>query len=78
MFPALEIELVADSAMHLAEQLQKGSLDIAFQTDLLRAESVRNVELVRYPIHWVVAANSGWRARMPAWPIWPRNASSRS
>ncbi|CBJ35510.1 putative transcriptional regulator, LysR family (plasmid) [Ralstonia solanacearum PSI07] len=58
MFPALEIELVADSAMHLAEQLQKGSLDIAFQTDLLRAESVRNVELVRYPIHWVVAANS--------------------
>ncbi|WP_426400078.1 LysR family transcriptional regulator [Ralstonia sp. R-29] len=58
MFPALEIELVADSAMHLVEQLQKGALDIAFQTDVLRAESVRNVQLAQYPIHWVVAANS--------------------
>lgn len=58
MFPALEIELVADSAMHLVEQLHKGLLDIAFQTELLRAESVRNVELARYPIHWVVASNS--------------------
>jgi len=57
-FPALEIELVADSAMHLIEQLHKGTLDIAFQTDLLRAESIRNVALASYPIRWVVASNS--------------------
>ena len=57
-FPALEIELVADSATHLVEQLQKGTLDIAFQTEILRQESIRNVELARYPIRWVVASNS--------------------
>lgn len=78
MFPALEIELVADSAMHLVEHLQKGALDIAFQTDLLRAESVRNVQLAQYPIHWVVATNSGWRTRMAVWVNWRANGSSPS
>jgi DNA-binding transcriptional LysR family regulator len=38
--------------------LQKGYLDIAFQADLVRLESIRNLELAKYPMRWIVAANS--------------------
>ncbi|SOZ64644.1 putative transcriptional regulator, LysR family [Cupriavidus taiwanensis] len=57
-YPALEIELTADAALNLCDQLQKGYLDVIFQTDLLRLETVRNVELARYPIRWIVATGS--------------------
>ena len=57
-FPAVEIEITADAARNLCEQLKKGYLDIVFQTDLIRHESVRNLELAHYPMHWIAASNS--------------------
>jgi DNA-binding transcriptional LysR family regulator len=57
-FPAVEIEITADAARNLCDQLQKGYLDIAFQTDLVRHESVRNLELGHYPMHWIAASQS--------------------
>jgi DNA-binding transcriptional LysR family regulator len=59
-YPTLEVEITADTALNLCDQLQKWYLDIAFQTDLLRLETVRNVELARYPVHWVVATGSAY------------------
>ncbi|TWI54810.1 DNA-binding transcriptional LysR family regulator [Pseudomonas duriflava] len=56
--PEVEIELVADTALNLSEQLLKGQLDLIFQTDLLRADSVRNLKLASYPVGWIVAVNS--------------------
>jgi DNA-binding transcriptional LysR family regulator len=56
--PNVEIELLADTALNLSDQLLKGQLDLVFQTDLLRAESVRNLRLASYPIRWVVATDS--------------------
>lgn len=57
-FPHLELELTADSARRLAHQLQKGYLDIVFQTEQLRLEAVDNLELAHYPIGWIVATHS--------------------
>ncbi|MBT8768876.1 LysR family transcriptional regulator [Metapseudomonas boanensis] len=57
-FPAVEIELMADTARNLSEQLQKGYLDLIFQTDPLRHESVLNLELGSYPMRWIVSTGS--------------------
>ena len=57
-YPQVEIELVADTALNLREQLQKGFLDVILQTDLLRQESIRSLDLARYPMGWIVAAGS--------------------
>lgn len=57
-YPLLEIELVADTSLNLCDQLQKGFLDLILQTDLLRQESVRSLELASNPIGWIVASNS--------------------
>lgn len=57
-YPALEIELTADTAANLCSQLEKGYQDIIFQTDMLRFDTVRNTVLTRYPMHWVVPAGS--------------------
>ncbi|WBG62923.1 LysR family transcriptional regulator [Pseudomonas citronellolis] len=57
-FPDLEIELMADTAINLTEQLRKGYLDLIFQTDAIRHESVLNLELGSYPLRWVVPRGS--------------------
>ncbi|MNH02996.1 HTH-type transcriptional regulator GltR [compost metagenome] len=57
-YPQVEIELVADTALNLREQLHKGFLDVILQTDLLREQSIRSLDLARYPMGWVVAAGS--------------------
>ena len=54
-YPQVEVELTADTALNLNEQWLKGQLDLIFQTDLLRADGVRNVQLAHYPLSWVVA-----------------------
>ena len=54
-YPQVEVELTADTALNLSEQLLKGQLDLVFQTDLLRADGVRNVQLASSPLSWVVA-----------------------
>ena len=57
-FPLVEIELVADTALNLSDQLQKGFLDLILQTDLLRLETVRSLELANHPMAWIVASQS--------------------
>ena len=57
-FPLVEIELVADTALNLSDQLQKGFLDLILQTDLLRLETVRSLELASHPVAWIVASQS--------------------
>ncbi|WP_095080252.1 LysR family transcriptional regulator [Pseudomonas sp. Irchel s3h17] len=57
-YPQLEIELVADTSLNLCDQLQKGFLDLILQTDLLRQESVRSLELASHPMGWIVASHS--------------------
>ena len=57
-YPQVEIELVADTALNLREQLQKGFLDVILQTDLLREQSIRSLDLARYPMGWIAAAGS--------------------
>ncbi|WP_460147531.1 LysR family transcriptional regulator [Pseudomonas sp. H2_H03] len=57
-FPLVEIELVADTALNLSDQLQKGFLDLILQTDLLRLETVRSLELCSHPMAWIVASRS--------------------
>ena len=57
-FPRVEIELVADTALNLSDQLQKGFLDLILQTDLLRLETVRSLELASHPMAWIVASHS--------------------
>ncbi|CRM30534.1 LysR family transcriptional regulator [Pseudomonas sp. 2822-15] len=57
-FPRVEIELVADTALNLSDQLQKGFLDLILQTDLLRLETVRSLELASHPMAWIVASQS--------------------
>jgi DNA-binding transcriptional LysR family regulator len=49
---------VADTSLNLCDQLQKGFLDLILQTDLLRQESVRSLELASHPMGWIVATNS--------------------
>lgn len=58
LYPRVEIELVADTSLNLCDQLQKGFLDLILQTDLVRQESVRSLELASHPLGWIVASNS--------------------
>ncbi len=58
LYPRVEIELVADTALNLCDHLQKGFLDLVLQTDLIRHESVRSLELASHPLGWIVASNS--------------------
>ncbi|MBV4484082.1 LysR family transcriptional regulator [Pseudomonas sp. SWRI153] len=58
LYPRVEIELVADTSLNLCDQLQKGFLDLVLQTDLIRHESVRSLELASHPLGWIVASNS--------------------
>ncbi|MCP1480288.1 DNA-binding transcriptional LysR family regulator [Pseudomonas chlororaphis] len=57
-YPQVEIELVADTSLNLCDQLQKGFLDLILQTDLLRQESIRSLELASHPMGWIVASHS--------------------
>ncbi|WP_421681798.1 LysR family transcriptional regulator [Stutzerimonas urumqiensis] len=57
-YPSVEIELTADTARNLCEQLHKGYLDLVFQTDVLRSDTVRNQALARFAVNWVVSSRS--------------------
>lgn len=57
-YPAVEIELTADTARNLCEQLQKGYLDIILQTEMVHGDSVRNLELASFPVQWIVPTGS--------------------
>jgi DNA-binding transcriptional LysR family regulator len=57
-YPNLDVEVTVESALNLAEQLRRGMLDMVFQTDFLRDETIRSVELMRLPFGWVAAPHS--------------------
>jgi DNA-binding transcriptional LysR family regulator len=57
-WPGVEVEITADTARNLCEQLEKGYQDIILQTDMVRLDTVRNTLLERYPMTWVVATGS--------------------
>lgn len=54
-FPNLDVEVTVDTALNLNEQLRKGMLDVVFQTDLLREETIRSAELLQLPFSWITA-----------------------
>ena len=54
----LDVELTADTARNLAEQLRKGQLDLILQTDPLPDEGLRNAHLASYAMAWLTRANS--------------------
>lgn len=62
-YPGVEIELTADTARNLCEQLQKGYLDIIVQTDMVHGDSVRNLELGSFPVQWIVPTGSLYHRR---------------
>jgi DNA-binding transcriptional LysR family regulator len=57
-WPAVEVDITADTARNLCDQLEKGYQDIILQTDMVRLDTVRNAVLDRYPMQWVVATGS--------------------
>ncbi|WPC07130.1 LysR family transcriptional regulator [Pseudomonas benzenivorans] len=57
-YPSLEIELTVDTTRNLSDQVQKGYLDISFQVEMVRSDSVRNLELATFPVSWIVPADS--------------------
>ena len=57
-YPHLELDLQADTARNLAEQLRRGQLDLILQTDPLPDEGLRNVHLASYPMAWLARTAS--------------------
>ncbi|WP_206956887.1 LysR family transcriptional regulator [Trinickia acidisoli] len=64
-FPGLDIEVTSETALNLNEQLRRGMLDLAIQTDMLRDESIRSVELMELSVDWITAADSTVPAKQP-------------
>ncbi|WP_323120529.1 LysR family transcriptional regulator [Burkholderia alba] len=52
-YPNLDIEIVSDTALNLNEKLRRGMLDIVIQTDMLRDETIRSLELMTLPLGWI-------------------------
>lgn len=61
-YPHLDIEVTSETALNLNDQLRRGMLDIVFQTDLLRDETIRSASLLELPIGWVAAPSLALRA----------------
>jgi DNA-binding transcriptional LysR family regulator len=57
-YPNLDIEVTSDTALNLNEQLRRGTLDLVIQTDMIRDETIRSVELLELPVSWIAAAGS--------------------
>jgi DNA-binding transcriptional LysR family regulator len=60
--PGLELDLQADTARNLAEQLRRGQLDLILQTDPLPDEGLRNAHLASYPTAWLARTGSAHQA----------------
>ncbi len=57
-YPNLDMEVTADTALNLNEQLRRGMLDLVLQTDMLRDETIRSIELLQLPVNWIAASHS--------------------
>jgi DNA-binding transcriptional LysR family regulator len=58
-YPRLEIELTADTTIHLIDQFSRGNLDLVLQTDSIVGPMVQNVPLCDLPLRWVGATSLG-------------------
>ncbi|WP_347554541.1 LysR family transcriptional regulator [Robbsia sp. KACC 23696] len=66
-YPNLDIEVTSDTALTLNEQLRRGMLDIVIQTDMLRDETIRSMELLQLPVSWIAASHSPVVSDVAAW-----------
>lgn len=57
-YPNLDIEVTSETALNLNEQLRRGMLDMVIQTDMLRDETIRSVEVLELSVGWIAAVNS--------------------
>jgi DNA-binding transcriptional LysR family regulator len=64
-YPNLDIEVTTETALNLNEQLRRGMLDLVIQTDMVREETLRSVELVEFSIDWIAAADSQISGKQP-------------
>jgi DNA-binding transcriptional LysR family regulator len=66
-YPNLDIEVTSDTALNLNEQLRRGMLDIVIQTDMLRDETIRSIELLQLPMRWIAASHRGIVRDVDTW-----------
>nr|WP_301291092.1 LysR family transcriptional regulator [Robbsia andropogonis] len=66
-YPNLDIEVTSDTALTLNEQLRRGMLDIVIQTDMLRDETIRSMELLQLPVSWIAASHSNVVTDVDTW-----------
>ncbi len=64
-YPNLDIEVTSDTAFNLIEQLRRGALDLVIQTDMIRDETIRSVELLELSVEWIAAAEAAVHAKQP-------------
>lgn len=64
-YPNLDIEVTTETALNLNDQLRHGMLDFVIQTDMVRDESLRSVEVLELSIDWIAAADSDTRSKQP-------------
>ncbi|MGN6317169.1 LysR family transcriptional regulator [Trinickia sp.] len=64
-YPNLDIEVTTETALNLNEQLRHGMLDLVIQTDMVRDESLRSIEVLELSIDWIGAADADTRSKQP-------------
>lgn len=64
-YPNLDIEVTTETALNLNEQLRHGMLDLVIQTDMMRDESLRSIEVLELSIDWIAAAGSDTLSKQP-------------
>ncbi|HVW48875.1 MAG TPA: LysR family transcriptional regulator [Trinickia sp.] len=64
-YPNLDIEVTSDTALNLIDQLRRGTLDLAIQTDMIRDETIRSVGLLNLSVEWIAAAESTIASKQP-------------
>lgn len=64
-YPNLDIEVTTETALNLNEQLRHGMLDLVIQTDMVRDESLRSIEVLELSIDWIAAADADTRSKQP-------------
>lgn len=64
-YPNLDIEVTTETALNLNDQLRHGMLDLVIQTDMVRDESLRSIEVLELSIDWIAAADAGTRSKQP-------------
>ena len=59
LYPKILIELTSDTTQNLSEQLQKGNLDLSFQSAPVGSEEIADTPLCTFPMRWVASPMLG-------------------